>query len=236
MKKGKERARRAFVVSGTYALEHRVLLTSIADSLLRPAHAHVGASRYMSQDTIHERHQSGPAARLAGHTSGHPTAAAVFSTAKLWSWLANTYWYVPTSNLPAVLYNSQTGTVTPVSDQTVYHVVSYQNGYFWGDSVTQLGSSSPAPSSMLGSVTPEGKILLTFTQTSGSTSPSITEGYGKMQRKFGQWTMENQMFTSPAETLQIGHWAYMVRTRPGLSSWDSLPSAGVSVPAFLSGA
>ena len=35
-------------------------------------------------------------------------------------------------------------------------------------------------------------------------------------------------------TLQIGHWAYMVQTHPGLPSWESLPSAGVSVPAFLS--
>jgi hypothetical protein len=86
---------------------------------------------------------------------------------------------------------------------------------------------------MLGSVTPEGRILLTFTVTSSSMSPSITECFGEMQRKRGQWTMENQMFTAPNETLQIGHWAYMVQTQPGLPSWKSLPSTGVSVPAFL---
>ena len=133
-----------------------------------------------------------------------------------------------------MLYNSSTGRLTPVSDQTVYHIADYSNGYFWGESVTQLGSSSASSSSMLGSVTPEGRVLLTFTQTSTNSSPSITEGFGKMQRKFGQWTMENQMFTSPNETLQIGHWAYMVRTRPGMPSWNSLPSAGVSVPVFMS--
>ena len=87
---------------------------------------------------------------------------------------------------------------------------------------------------MVGSVTPEGKVLLTFTQTSTNASPSITNGYGVMQRKFGQWTMENQMFTSPTERLQIGHCAYMLQTRPGMASWYSLPSAGVSVPTFLS--
>ena len=59
-----------------------------------------------------------------------------------WSWLANTYWYVPTSNLPAVLFNSSTGTLAPVSDQTVFQITGYRDGYFWGKAVTQLGSSS----------------------------------------------------------------------------------------------
>jgi hypothetical protein len=87
---------------------------------------------------------------------------------------------------------------------------------------------------MLGSVTSKGRILLTFTATSTNSSPSITNGYGTMVRKYGQWTMENQMVTSPNETLQIGHWAYMPQTRQGMASWYSLPSAEVSVPAFLS--
>ena len=141
---------------------------------------------------------------------------------------------MPASNLSAVLYDSVTGTVSSVSDQTVYHITEYRGGYFWGDSVTQLDSNSPSSSFMVGSVTPEGKVLLTFTQMSTNSSPSITNGYGVMQRKFGQWTMENQMFTSPTERLQIGHWAYMVQTRPGMPSWYSLPSAHVSVPTFLS--
>ena len=155
-------------------------------------------------------------------------------TVKRWAWLANTYWYVPTSNLPATLFSSTTGSLTAVSDQTVFHITGYRNGYFWGKVVTQLGSSSASSSSMVGSVTPEGRVLLSFTQTSSSSSPSVTEGFGQMQRKRGQWTMENQMFTSPTEQLQIGHWAYMVQTHPGLPSWNSLPSAGVSVPTFLS--
>jgi hypothetical protein len=87
---------------------------------------------------------------------------------------------------------------------------------------------------MFGSVTPEDKVLLTFTTTSTNLSPSITQGYGTMIRKFGQWTMENQMVTSSNATLQIGHWAYMPQTRPGMARWYSLPSADVSVPAFLS--
>jgi hypothetical protein len=97
-------------------------------------------------------------------------------------------------------------------------ITGYADGYFWGEAVTQLGSSSTSNSSMLGSVTPQSRILLTFRATSTNSSPSITNGYGTMLRKYGQWTMENQMVTSPNETLQIGHWAYMLQTRPGMAS------------------
>jgi hypothetical protein len=159
---------------------------------------------------------------------------AITPTVKRWSWLADTYWYVPVTNLPAVLYNSSTGRLQPVRDQTVFHITGYHQGYFWGSSVTQLDSAPAIASTMLASITPEGQVLLTFTPTSTSSSPTITEGFGRMRWKFGQWTMENQMFTAPSETLQIGHWAYMVRTRPGKPSWNSLPSTGVSVPVFLS--
>ena len=215
MNQGAARRQRDFYLNDTFALEDRNLLSSFWQSTPAPPAADV-ASRH-----------------FAGHRFENPEATAVFPTAKRWSWLENTYWYVPPANLPAVLYNSSTGALVPVQDQTVYHIVAYKNGYFWGQSATQLGSSQPSYSTMLGSVTPERRVLLTFTVTGDSTSPSITEGFGEMQRKRGQWTMENQMFTAPNETLQIGHWAYMLQTHPGLASWRSLPSAGVSVPAFL---
>jgi hypothetical protein len=172
---------------------------------------------------------SGHLGALAAHALKAPAP-----TVRRWSWLANTYWYVPTANLPAVLYNSTTGTIAPVSDQTVFHITDYRDGYFWGQTATQLGTSPPTGTSMVGSVTPQGRVLLTFTQTGGFSGPSITEGFGVMRRKHRQWTMENQMFTSPSQTLQIGHWAYMMQTRPGQPSWNSLPAADVSVPQFLS--
>lgn len=216
MRLGEKRRPRSSLLSGTFALEDRKLLSSFARLNFKPPAADIGSFH------------------LASHPFDQPKAISAFPTVRRWSWLENTYWCVPPPNLPAVLYNSSTGALAPVQDQTVYHIVAYKNGYFWGQSATQLGSSSPSYSTMLGSVTPEGRILLTFTSTGGSSSPSITEGFGEMQRKHGQWTMENQMFTAPNETLQIGHWAYMVQTHPGLRSWMTLPSAGVSVPTFLS--
>jgi hypothetical protein len=216
-------------------LEGRVFLSATSHATVTQPPVDVGSSSHNKHELVNARAISGRSeARVTNRASGHPVGAAVAPTATRWSWLANTYWYVPTSNLSAVLFNSVTGSVQPVSDQTVFHITNYADGYFWGESVTQLGSSSASTSSMLGSVTPEGKVLLTFTTTSTNSSPSITNGYGTMVRKYGQWTMENQMFTSPNETLQIGHWAYMVQTRPGMPSWYSLPSADVSVPVFLS--
>ena len=218
----KRSVRRRFVVSGRYWLEDRVVMTTMG----RPRTAVIGLVHRGSVP-----YASHGAADASVRKTELPPAAG--PTTKRWSWLANSYWYVPAANLPAVLYNNSTGTLQGVSDQTVFHITGYSRGYFWGETVTQLGSSNPSTSSMLASVTPEGRVVLTFTQTSTNSSPSITEGFGQMQRKLGQWTMENQMFTSPVQTLQIGHWAYMVQTRPGMASWNKLPSVGESVPEFL---
>ncbi len=232
-------ARRRFAMDSVCPLEERVLMSTISRSPLAASAAEVALMTHAAtNDLAAGEREARPAARVASdllrHPAGPSARALLAPSPRRWSWLANTYWYVPTTNLAAVLYNSSTGVVTSVNDQTVYHVTDYRGGYFWGNSVTQLDSNSSTSSFMFGSVTPEGKVLLTFTGTSTNASPSITNGFGVMQRKFGQWTMENQMFTSPTETLQIGHWAYMLQTRPGMPSWYSLPSAGVSVPQFLS--
>ncbi len=211
---GWKRRRRPPVLSGSYSLEDRVALSSVGLSRPTPPPSQVGAF-------------------VACDPSRDPIRTAVAPTVRRWSWLTDTYWYVPTSNLPAVLFDSSTGTLAPVSDQTVYQITAYRDGYFWGKTVTQLGSSPASSSALVGSITPQGQVLLTFTRTSSTSSPSLTEGFGKMRRHFGRWSMENQMFTSPDQTLQIGHWAYMMQTRPGQPSWDSLPSVGVSVPTFL---
>jgi hypothetical protein len=236
MRYGSKRKIRPSVLSNTCFLEDRVLMSTIGPSTRSVPAALVRTLPYIKHGPVHISPTSIElAARVGNRPSRQPLGIAVSPTVNRWSWLANTYWYVPAMNLPALLYNSSTGTLTPVSDQTVFQITGYREGYFWGKAVTQLGSSSASTSTMIGSVTPEGQVLLTFTQTSTNSSPSVTEGFGKMQRKFGQWTMENQMFTSPNETLQIGHWAYMLQTRPRMPSWNSLPSAGVSVPVFLSG-
>jgi hypothetical protein len=193
-----------------------------------PSVAHVGPAAAHARIKLGNGDPSG----IADHRQAAATGAALSATVQRWSWLANTYWYVPTPNLPAVLDSSTTGTQTIVSDQTVFHITTYVSGYFWGDTVTQIGSLPVISSTLLGSVTPKGKVLLTFTPTDSSSSSSSTNGFGTMQRKLGRWTMVNQ-FTSPPSTVQISHWANMLQTRPGLPSWINLPGSGESVPEFL---
>lgn len=230
MKRDRVRRRRCVVLDGVQAFERRVLMSTFGRSIPTPP-AHVRPFDPENGPLLHgEKTRARPALHVANHSSSFP----VRPTAQRWSWLAGTYWYVPVANLPATLFDASSGKSTLVSDQTVFHITGYNNGYFTGDVVTQLGSSTPSNSTMVGSVTPEGRVLLSFTSTGSGSSPSVTQGYGVMTRRFGQWAMENQMFTSPNETLQIGHWAYMLQTRPGMPTWRSLPSVGESVPEFLS--
>ncbi len=175
--------------------------------------------------TLGHHHAEAPAV----HVQAAHHAAMHGPTSNRWAWLTDTYWYVPPANLPAIIFDPSSGSLIPVRDQTVYHISGYRNGYFWGETVSQLNTSTPSSSSLVGSVTPQGRVLLSF-----SSASTVTQGYGEMIRKGGQWTMENQMFSGPTSGTQIGHWAYMVQTHPGMRSWNSLPSVGVSVPTFLS--
>ncbi|ODT98994.1 MAG: hypothetical protein ABS79_05040 [Planctomycetes bacterium SCN 63-9] len=218
-----------------FMLEERLALSTVGVVPRSHAPAVVRNLAQASHRSNHAPQSQGGANRHFSHLQNHgKNNQTVAPTSRRWSWLVNTYWYVPTKNLSATLFNSSTGTLAPVSDQTVYHITGYRNGYFWGKTVTQIGSGSATSSSLVGSITPEGSILLTFTSTGGSSSPAVTEGFGKMVRKGHRWSMENQMFTSPSQTVQIGHWAYMMQTKPGMPSWRSLPGSGLSVPAFMS--
>lgn len=149
-----------------------------------------------------------------------------------WRWLNGTTWYVPTSGLPAYTYTPLNNTITPVQDQTVYTITGYRNGYFWGRTAGQIDTNDVSCMSLVGSVTPEGKIYLTFTPFPFSPGDEPTIGVGTMVRKAGKWMMQNQMSTG-SPSLQIGHWAYMVQTKPNTASWYSLPGVGVSVPDFM---
>jgi len=158
---------------------------------------------------------------------------AMADTVLEWRWLNGTTWYVPTNGLPAYIYAPESNQMIPVQDQTVYTITGYLNGYFWGRTAAKLGGNAVTCKSLVGSVTPEGKVYLTFTDypyVQGTSSTTI--GLGSMVRKASQWTMANQMSTG-SSSAQVGHWAYMALTRPGTSSWSSLPGVNMSVPEFM---
>ena len=169
------------------------------------------------------------AATLVLASTALPSSA---TTVTDWRWLKGTTWYVPTTGLPAYVYVPAQNQIVPVQDQTVYTITGYRNGYFWGRTATKLGDNAVTCKSLVGSVTPEGKIYLTFTNHPYTVGTEATIGVGSMVPKIGQWTMANQMSTG-SSAVQVGHWAYMVQSKPGSASWYSLPGVNMSVQDFM---
>ncbi|WP_036281290.1 hypothetical protein [Methylocystis sp. ATCC 49242] len=132
------------------------------------------------------------------------------------------------ANLPSLLFNPSSNVLLPAADQTVYHITDYRGGYFWGKNVTKVGRLPVACSSLVGSVTPTGRVLLSFTSVKSDGSESVQQGFGEMVLQGHAWTMLNQTSTS-----SFAHWAYMVQSKPGDASWRSLPGVRQSVPDFL---
>lgn len=160
-----------------------------------------------------------------------------------WRWLQDTYWYVLPANLPALQLNSDNDLLTWVIDQTVWHITGYRNGYFWGVSATLIlkdrekmaqhgPGSQPVCFTMLGTITPEGRIHLTFIRDPKFSSGAPTIGIGRAVPYQNDWRLEMQMSSGAGE--QTAHWAYMARVQPDDPSWESLPGVGLSVPEMLS--
>jgi hypothetical protein len=160
-----------------------------------------------------------------------------------WQWLENTYWYVPADYLLALVSSPTRRSPIPASDQTVYHIVGYSGGYFWGPTAVTYtppgGSSASGPSclQLVGSVTPEGRLHLTFTllpaggKATSDSAPTV--GIGTMTPKQGAWSMENQMSTVAAGRVLLTHWAYMYQCKAAEHCFADLPDVALSIPEFL---
>ncbi len=155
-----------------------------------------------------------------------------------WDWLEDTYWFVPPSGLPNQGFTSTSGDVQVGLGQTVYHIESCRYGYFKGINRTQVVGGPLACQTLIGSVTPEGDVQLTFLWIDDNgVVTQRTDARGVMRRRQGEWMMENQMTSGggTSSTAFLTHWAYMKQTEPGDASFDDLPLVHVSVPEFLAG-
>ena len=146
--------------------------------------------------------------------------------------LENSTWVVPPSTLLA--YQYETGSVTSTDDQTVWIIDSYNSGYFFGNSYTYLSNGALySQRVMLGTVTTEGNVYITFYSTGGSTGVSdLVNGIGTLQNIQGAYQFVMQM-NSGSTTNGISHWSYMTSVQPGDNYYENLPGVGTSIPVFL---
>jgi len=174
-------------------------------------------------------------ATLAYGCAGDAQGSSAGSSRGDWTFLAKSFWYVPPANLEAIFSStSNGGTFIPITDQTVFYIQTYQGGYFWGRVATMLTiadqSSGPNCFQLVGSVTPQGSVNLSFTPTGSSATP--TTGLGTMRFIRHQWTMENQMSTS-ASGGTVTHWAYMVQCSNGEPCMENLPGTSLTISEML---
>ncbi|MBV8802435.1 MAG: hypothetical protein JO131_05655 [Gammaproteobacteria bacterium] len=140
-------------------------------------------------------------------------------------------WVVPPQTLLSYLYNN--ATVTPASDQTVWVTANYNQGYFSGQSYTAINNSILSQKYLIGSVTTEGKVYITF-YSGTSTSTDLVTGIGTLNvNSAGQCTFTMQMNSGQNGVSGLIHWSYMVPVKPGDPYYNNLPGTNMSVPQFL---
>ncbi len=120
---------------------------------------------------------------------------------------------MPPSTLLAYSYDS--GTYTAVSDQTVWVIDTYDQGYFFGTSYASVNAIPLSESSMVGSITPSGKVYITFYPVSGSSGSSdIVKGIGQFKKKDGKYGFVMQMNSAEDSPQGLSHWSYMISVTP----------------------
>ncbi len=157
-----------------------------------------------------------------------------------WNFLKDSYWYVPTAFLPALQMNATDAEPTQMIDQTVWQITDYKYGYFWGNCAALLYENENPESQTLsgfrfaGSVTPDGKVQISFMPISELGAVMSTVGTGNMIKDDGEWVFNMQMESGITDL--VVHWANMEETKEGESSWEKLPGTEYSVPELLEAA
>jgi hypothetical protein len=177
-------------------------------------------------------------AATALHCRSSASGGALDHDTSRWAWLGEnggTYWYVPPENLQAIQWDTEAPSAyASVDDQTVWHIQRYDNGYFFGPVVVKFAGYPRLCQYMIGSITPGGRVYISFNavQAIPLGSPSITTGTGQMVRQSGAWTFNMQM-ASGSSSIQVAHWAFMRQCTPDQPCWNDLPGTERSIPELL---
>jgi hypothetical protein len=167
-----------------------------------------------------------------------PSLAAPSEVAK-YRFLKGSKWIVPRATLPAISFDLATGTATALIDQTVWDITDYRDGYVWGQTAAQFRDASTgelvssACMHMVGSVTPSGKVHITFVNKDQETALTATRGAGKLVREQGgAWVFEEMQMSSGSASI-TAHWSAMVQCKPGQACENRLPGTKSSLQDFL---
>ena len=151
------------------------------------------------------------------------------------AWLVGTYWYCAAETVPAIRTQSRTS-LEAVQDQTVWWITGARYGYFWGAGSALITPAGQVPDvaskgdfTFYGSITPDGRVHITFFLPGGS-----TVGTGILVGHAGRVAFEMQMSSGNPNSLVV-HWAFMLQVAPGDPVWNSLPGTnGASVDDMIS--
>ena len=173
-----------------------------------------------------------PASSGAAPTDPAPTAGTRSGTpaTKSLSRYRDTYWYVPKKYLLAYKYESgPPATVRPATDQTVWHFTKARHGFLFGCSYQGIDQGPWSPSKIIGSVTPDNRVLIGFY------SSIDVAGSGTLVESGRRSYFLMQVSTGPRAN-GITHWAYMAEAKPGSRAWKRLPgTGGQSIPSVDTG-
>ena len=179
-----------------------------------------------------------------------PPAQELPATRLDWAWLVDSTWIVPPADLPAMQMDPKDDAVRWVVDQTVWRFQGYRTGYVWGYGVAMPrapDAERPGPGeaetqqclTILGTVTPDGAVHLTFVPTVARRSTLATIGTGRIWTQIAPGqptpkpTFEMQMSTGSGD--RTAHWAHMIQVTEADAMWSALPGFTVGVEEALDG-
>lgn len=148
--------------------------------------------------------------------------------------IRDTTWIVPPSTLLAYEYSPSS--YTAVTDQTVWVVDSYDNGYFFGMAYTAVidsGSTTYTQKRMIGTVTDGGEVYITFIPSGAVSTTDLVNGVGTFVKLQGSYQFVMQMNAGSA-TDGLSHWSYMISINQDSPYYYNLPGVNQSLPDFLS--
>ncbi|MBP9841087.1 MAG: hypothetical protein KBC64_01525 [Simkaniaceae bacterium] len=148
--------------------------------------------------------------------------------------IKNTVWIVPPSTLLAYEYSPSS--YTAVTDQTVWVIDSYNDGYFFGRAYTAVingGTTTYSQKKILGTITSGGAVYMTFIPSGSIATTDLVNGIGTFVKLQGNYQFVMQM-NAGSTADGLSHWSYMISINPSSPYYYNLPGVNESLPEFLS--